>query len=75
MMTAQKVQKIIQDALPGAFVEVHSEDNVHFDAVVKAAQFKGLSRVAQQQKIYAALGDLITSGAVHALSLQTGILE
>jgi acid stress-induced BolA-like protein IbaG/YrbA len=48
---------------------------VHFDAEIKAAQFAGLSRVAMQQQVYAALGDLITSGAVHALSLKTLVKE
>ena len=41
----------------------------HFDVVIVAAAFDGLSRVARQRAIYAALKDEL-SGPVHALSLK-----
>ncbi|MCD6046560.1 MAG: BolA family protein [Gammaproteobacteria bacterium] len=72
MMTlTEKIKQKIEEALPGAEVEVNSGDQVHFQARVVASQFQGLSRVQQQQKVYTALGDLISTGEVHALSLQT----
>jgi acid stress-induced BolA-like protein IbaG/YrbA len=75
MTLTEQIEHKLVDAFPGAKISVESQDQVHFNAVVCAAQFKGLSRVTQQQKVYAALGDLISSGTVHALSLQTKILE
>lgn len=75
MITPKILEEKISAALPGAIVQVSSDDNVHFYASVKASQFKGLTRVAQQQKVYAALGNMLSTGEVHALSLQTAILE
>jgi acid stress-induced BolA-like protein IbaG/YrbA len=74
MITPQALKTLLETAFPGAAIEVQSSDNVHFNATVKAPQFAGLSRVAQQQHVYGALGDLITNGTVHALSLQTSAL-
>lgn len=73
-MTPQQLKIILEAAFSGAHIEVESPDNVHFSAKIQASQFAGLSRVAQQQRVYAALGDLITNGTIHALSLQTSVL-
>lgn len=70
-METEQVIIQIKNHLPGAQVIVESEDHVHFDAVVICDSFEGLNRVQRQQKVYAALGDLITSGALHALALKT----
>lgn len=75
MNLTETLQKILTDAFPGAIIHVESPDQVHFNAQIRAPQFKGLSRVAQQKSVYAALGDLISKGTVHALSLQTQVLE
>jgi acid stress-induced BolA-like protein IbaG/YrbA len=75
MVLTETLQKMLLDAFPGAIVEVQSADQVHFDAYICARQFKGLSRVAQQKSVYAVLGELISQGTVHALSLKTEILE
>jgi len=42
----------------------------HYQAVVVATAFEGLTRVKQHQLVYAALGELM-HGPVHALALQT----
>lgn len=70
-METEQVVKQIESHLPGAVVHVYSEDAVHFEAVVVSPDFEGLSRVQRQQKVYAALGNLISSGALHALALKT----
>lgn len=74
MITAPQVQTILLQAFPGAQINVQSADNVHFDATIQAPQFAGLSRVTQQQRVYAALGNLISDGTIHALSLHTSVL-
>ncbi len=69
-MTADQIHDKILDALPGATVQVRSEDNVHFEALVVTAQFAGLRPVRRHQLVYAALGDAV-GDAIHALSLDT----
>ena len=41
----------------------------HFNVVIEADIFTGLTRVARQRQIYAVLSDLL-AGPVHALSLK-----
>ena len=65
----------LQKTFPTGKITVETPDNVHFTAKVVAKEFKGLSRVAQQQKVYAPLNDLLASGELHALALQTQVLE
>jgi len=42
----------------------------HYEAVIVAAGFEGLSRVGRHQLVYRALGELM-QGPVHALTMQT----
>ena len=75
MNLTETLQHILSNAFPGAMIQVESADQIHFNAQIRAPQFKGLSRIAQQKSVYAGLGDLISKGTVHALSLKTEILE
>ncbi len=42
----------------------------HFTVHITAAAFAGTSRVARQRLVYAALGDLMAPGGVHALIIK-----
>jgi BolA protein len=42
----------------------------HFTVELTSAAFAGLSRVARQRRVYAALGDLMAPGGVHALIIK-----
>ena len=42
----------------------------HFSVEVESAAFTGLNRVARQRAVNAALGDLLSSGRVHALAIK-----
>ncbi|MBV8971183.1 MAG: BolA family transcriptional regulator [Sphingomonadaceae bacterium] len=42
----------------------------HFTVRIAAAAFAGLSRVDQQRRVYAALGDLMNAGGIHALVIE-----
>ena len=42
----------------------------HFTVAITAAAFAGTSRVARQRLVYAALGDLMAPGGVHALIIK-----
>jgi len=69
-MTPEQLRVKIEEALPGATVEVRSEDNVHFEALVVAVQFAGLKTIERHQLVYRALGTAV-GREIHALSLDT----
>jgi len=73
-MNPEDVQKMIEAGLPDCEVKV-TGDGSHFEAVVIGEVFEGLSLVKKQQKVYATLGDKITSGEVHALTIKTFTAE
>lgn len=64
----EEIQERIEQALADAEVAVTSEGS-RFQVDVVSDRFEGLSRVKRQQAVYAAIGDLIVSGAVHAVSI------
>jgi len=71
-MKAAEIEKFILDAFPDAEIEMKdlAGDDNHWAATVKSAAFKGKSRVAQHQMVYAALkGNM--GGVLHALQLTT----
>ena len=72
-MNPEEIKKMIAEAFsdPKTEIEVRSEDNVHFAAIVISDQFSGKTRIQQQQAVYAALSEAMTSGRLHALSLKT----
>ena len=71
-MQPQEIEALIKQALPDARVEIRdlAGDGDHYSATVVSAAFKGKSRVAQHQIVYAALKGRM-GGALHALALQT----
>jgi stress-induced morphogen len=71
-MKAAEIEKFIKDAFPDAEIEMKdlAGDDNHWAATVKSAAFKGKTRVAQHQMVYAALkGNM--GGVLHALQLTT----
>jgi stress-induced morphogen len=75
-MKAADIEKFIKDAFPDAEVEIRdlAGDENHYAALVKSAAFRGKSRVAQHQMVYAALkGNM--GGVLHALQLTTAAKE
>ena len=65
---------MIESGLPDCEVIV-TGDGSHFEAIVIGEVFDGLSIVKKQQKVYATLGDKITNGEVHALTIKTYTAE
>ena len=68
-----EVKELIERALPGAEVEVVDETGTsdHLRAVVRAAQFEGLSRIDQHRLVKAAVQERMDDGSIHALSVKT----
>lgn len=68
MVTPQDIKGWIEAGL-NCTVEIDG-DGRHFDATITSTEFKGKSRIAQHQLVYAALGDKMDA-AIHALSMKT----
>ena len=68
-MDPRQVAELIRAALPGALVDVRSDDNTHFGALVVAAEFEGRRSIARHQIVYRALGELVGRD-IHALSIE-----
>jgi len=71
MMDAKALEQLLQANMQDAIVVVKSEDGHHFEALVVSPEFEGKSLVQRQRMVYAVVGELISSGAVHALQLKT----
>lgn len=73
MVSPEELKQRIETGIPGSRAEV-TGDGHHFNAVVAAPAFAGLTRIAQHRLVYdvfgAELGDRI-----HALSIKTQVPE
>lgn len=71
-MEQDAIVALLKAALPDAQIEMIdlAGDNDHWKAVIISETFRGKSRVAQHQMVYAALGDKM-GGELHALALET----
>jgi acid stress-induced BolA-like protein IbaG/YrbA len=68
-MNPEEVARLIRAGLPGAQVEVRSDDQTHFAARVVAREFANLRSLARHQLVYRALGELM-GREIHALSIE-----
>ncbi len=71
--TPEELKERIEAAIPQARAEV-TGDGHHFNAVVVAPAFEGLSRIAQHRLVYDVFGSEV-GGRIHALSIQTKAME
>ena len=71
-MTRETLEGFLTEAFPEAEITLTdlAGDNDHWQAEIVSPQFKGKTRVAQHQMVYAALkGNM--GGELHALALKT----
>jgi acid stress-induced BolA-like protein IbaG/YrbA len=66
--TPQELKERIEAGIPGASADV-TGDGHHFNAVVSADAFDGLSRIAQHRLVYDVFGTEL-GDRIHALSIQ-----
>ncbi|MGC4029846.1 MAG: BolA/IbaG family iron-sulfur metabolism protein [Steroidobacteraceae bacterium] len=69
-MTPDEIATLIRHGLPDARVQVRSEDNVHFEALVVSGAFAGRRPLQRHQLVYQTLGGHM-GGEIHALQLTT----
>jgi acid stress-induced BolA-like protein IbaG/YrbA len=67
--TPEELKQRIEAGIPGARADV-TGDGHHFNAVVSASAFEGLTRIAQHRLVYDVFGDEV-GDRIHALSIQT----
>jgi acid stress-induced BolA-like protein IbaG/YrbA len=67
--TPEELKERIEAGIPGAQAEV-TGDGHHFNAVVSAPAFRGLTRIAQHRLVYEVFGSEV-GDRIHALSIQT----
>jgi acid stress-induced BolA-like protein IbaG/YrbA len=68
-MNPEEVAQLIRAGLPGAQVQVQSDDRTHFTARVVAREFAQLRSLARHQLVYRALGERM-GREIHALSIE-----
>ena len=68
-MEPAEIRQLIESGMPDAVVNVMSNDNTHFEALVVSEQFAGKRPLARHQLVYACLGSLV-GNEIHALSIR-----
>lgn len=68
-MQASEIKNILEQALTLDEIYIEGEAG-HFTVTVVSSMFEGMSRVKQQQAIYAPLMEHIRSNAIHALTIK-----
>ncbi len=71
MIHRDEIKKLIETGVADATVIVRGDDGQHFEAEVTSPEFEGKNMVKQHQLVYAALGDRMQTGEIHALALRT----
>jgi acid stress-induced BolA-like protein IbaG/YrbA len=70
-MLIKDIQQRIESSLPNCTAIIEGEDGRHFTATVISPAFTGKSRIQKQQLVYAALGNHLNDGTIHAISIKT----
>ncbi len=69
-MTTNDVKDLISQVFNPAQIDVSGEGSM-YDVKIISDQFSDLSRVKRQQLVYSALNQAISSGEIHAVTMQT----
>lgn len=70
MLTNEQLEKELSLNAQIQYVKV-AGDGYHYNLIVVSDAFLGKSKVARQQWVYACLKEYITTGSLHALTMQT----
>jgi acid stress-induced BolA-like protein IbaG/YrbA len=63
------IRKLLETGLTGCEIEV-SGDSPSLNVRAVGTLFEGLNKVKRQQKVYGILRDLISTGELHAVTMQ-----
>ncbi|MDH2924183.1 BolA family transcriptional regulator [Nicoletella semolina] len=73
-MELKTIEDILRNSLDLDEVYVQGE-NSHYGVIAVSDAFASLSKVKQQQMVYAPLADLFATNAIHALTIKTFTTE
>ncbi|HEY9033020.1 MAG TPA: BolA family protein [Pseudomonadales bacterium] len=68
-MTPDEIKRLLAGTFPDAHIDVDT-DGYHFNLLVVSDSFAGLTPVKKQQLVYAAIGDRIADGSMHAVNMK-----
>lgn len=74
-MRAQEIKQLIETQLEQCVTHMGNDDGRHFNALVLSPIFAGKNRIERQQLVYAALGEHIKDGTIHAISIKALTFE
>ncbi len=66
----EEVYQALEQGLSATKIDV-SGDGYNYQATVVSEEFENLNKVKRHQKVYALLKEYITSGQLHALTINT----
>ena len=69
-MSPNEISNLISKGIEGANIDVRSDDNTHFEAIIITDSFEKKSLIQRHQMVYGCLGKLMGK-EIHALSLKT----
>ncbi|MDR0806549.1 MAG: BolA family iron metabolism protein IbaG [Enterobacteriaceae bacterium] len=69
-MDTNEIKQVLMNALNLQDAIVTSSDGSHFQVIAVGDMFVGMSRVKQQQAVYAPLMEYIADNRIHALSIK-----
>jgi acid stress-induced BolA-like protein IbaG/YrbA len=69
VMDPAEIKILIENGLEDSIVEIFSEDNTHYAALVVSPAFSGKRPIARHQMIYQCLGELM-GNEIHAMSIR-----
>ncbi len=72
-VSPEELKARIEAGIPGATASV-TGDGHHFNAIVSAPAFRGITRIAQHRLVYDVFGSEL-GDRIHALSIQTQTSE
>ena len=64
-----EITKLIEAGLPQAQVQVMSDDNTHYEALIVSDEFVGKRAIARHQLVYQCLGTRM-GNEIHAMSIR-----
>ena len=74
MITHEKIEMLIREKLPDAVVQTQDRTGTrdHYNLNVVSRTFAGMPLLDRNRLIYAALGEALKDGSLHAVEIKTG---
>ncbi|MDH5784569.1 MAG: BolA/IbaG family iron-sulfur metabolism protein [Chromatiales bacterium] len=69
-MQPEEIEQRIGGEIPESEVLVKVDDSGHYWVTVVSTAFAGKTPLAKERMVHAALGDAVTSGAIHAIHIK-----